>query len=74
MSSQAPAPHAPAEDPVACLVRKLRVRDKVTDGEADILRNAVARVEDIPAGKTLVVPEQKLDQSMLIVSGFVARY
>ena len=74
MSSQAPAPTALAEDPVACLVRKLRVRDKVTDAEADILRNAVAKVEEFPAGRTLVVPEQKLDQSMLIVSGFAARY
>ena len=74
MSSQAPAPNAVAEDPVACLVRKLRVRDKVTDAEADILRNAVAKVEEFPAGRTLVVPEQKLDQSMLIVSGFAARY
>ncbi|MFN3724786.1 MAG: Crp/Fnr family transcriptional regulator [Allosphingosinicella sp.] len=74
MSSQAPAPTGLAEDPVACLVRKLRVRDKVTDAEADILRNAVAKVEEFPAGRTLVVPEQKLDQSMLIVSGFAARY
>jgi CRP-like cAMP-binding protein len=74
MSSQAPAVDIVGEDPVACLVRKLRVRDKVTDAEADILRNAVARVEDIPMGRTLVVPGQKLDHSMLIVSGFVARY
>lgn len=74
MGSQAPAPGVSAEDPVACLVRKLRVRDQVSDAEADILRQAVARVEDIPAGRTLVVPEQKLDHSMLIVSGFVARY
>lgn len=73
MSSPAPAVDI-GEDPVACLVRKLRVRDKVTDAEADILRNAVGRVEDIAAGTILVVPEQKLDQSMLIVSGFVARY
>ena len=74
MSEPSVAPEAAAEDPVACLVRKLRVRDKVTDAEADILRNAVARVEDIPMGRTLVVPGQKLDLSMLIVSGFVARY
>ncbi len=74
MGSQAAAPDAVAEDPVACLVRKLRVRDTVTDAEADILRDAVATVEEFPAGRTLVVPEQKLDQSMLIVSGFVARY
>ncbi len=75
MVSQAP-PRADddTEDPVSCLIHKLRVRDQVTDAEADILRGAVARVEDIPAGKTLVVPDQKLDQSMLIVSGFVARY
>ena len=74
MSSPAPVVEPVAEDPVACLVRKLRVRDTVTDAEADILRNAVARVEDIPANRTLVVPEQKLDHSMLIISGFVGRY
>lgn len=62
------------EDPVACLVRKLRVRDQVSDAEADILRDAVARIEDIPLGRTLVVPDQRLEQSMLLVSGFVARY
>ena len=67
-------PAIAGEDPVACLVRKLRVRDQVTDAEADILRNAVARVEDIPLGRTLVVPDQRLEVSMLVVSGFVARY
>ena len=73
-SSQVLAPSEVEEDPVACLVRKLRVRDKVTDAEADILRDAVARVEDIPGSRTLVVPEQKLSESMLIVRGYIARY
>ena len=74
MSEPSEAPDPGAEDPVACLVRKLRVRDQVSDAEADILRDAVVRVEDIPMGRTLVVPGQKLDLSMLVVSGFVARY
>ena len=74
MSEPSETPDPGAEDPVACLVRKLRVRDQVSDAEADILRDAVVRVEDIPMGRTLVVPGQKLDLSMLIVSGFVARY
>ncbi|WP_166037256.1 Crp/Fnr family transcriptional regulator [Sphingosinicella sp. YJ22] len=74
MSSNAPTLDVAAEDPVGCLVHKLRVRDEVTDAEADILRNAAARVEDVPLGRTLVAAGQKLDQSMLIVSGFVARY
>lgn len=65
---------ARTEDPVACLVRKLRVRDKVTEEEANILRRAVHHVEEIPAGRTLVVPDQALDLSMLIVSGHAARY
>lgn len=62
------------EDPVAFLIRKLRVRDEVSDAEAAILRACVARVEEISAGRTLVVPDEKLDQSMLIVSGVAARY
>ncbi len=63
-----------SEDPAACLIRKLRVRDRVSDAEADILRNAIDRVEDIPAGRTLVAPDQKLDHSMLVVTGCVALY
>ena len=74
MSDHNFAPDAATEDPVACLVRKLRVRDQLSKDEAAILRNAVSRVEDFPMGRTLVVPDQKLDHSMLIVSGFVARY
>lgn len=74
MSSNAPSLDVAAEDPVGCLVHKLRVRDEVTEAEADILRNAVARVENVPVGRTLVAPGEKLDQSMLIVSGCVARY
>jgi CRP-like cAMP-binding protein len=62
------------DEAVACLVHKLRARDKVTEEEAAILRDAVARVEQIPAGRTLVVPNAPLTESMLIVSGYVARF
>lgn len=62
------------QDPVDCLVHKLRIRDEVTDAEAQILRDAVDRVEDVSAGRTLVVPGAPLSESMLIVSGYVARY
>lgn len=65
---------APDEDPVGCLIHKLRLRDTVTDEEAGILRDAISRVEAVPAGRTLVVPGAPLEESMLIVSGFAARY
>lgn len=62
------------EDPVATLVRKLRIRDGLTDSEAAILRGAVERVEDVPLGRTLVAAGMPLDQSILLISGIVARY
>jgi CRP-like cAMP-binding protein len=62
------------EDPVGCLVHKLRMRDEVSDDEAAILRNAVDRVEQVPGGQTLVFPDAPLSESLLIVSGYTARY
>jgi len=59
---------------VACLVHKLRVRDHVSDQEEAILAAAVDRVEDIPAGRTLVVPDTPLTESILLVSGYTARF
>lgn len=74
MAAQTDAMHATDDSPIDCLVHKLRVRDRVTEEEAAILGAAVDRVEQVPGGRTLVVPDRPLNESMLIVSGYAARY
>lgn len=59
---------------VAPLLARLRRRDDITDFEADILRNSITEVEDIPAGRTLVHAGAPLKRSTLLVAGFVSRY
>lgn len=61
-------------DPVQRLVMKLRLRDEVSDREADMLRDAVAAVQDFPPGRTIVRAGAVLTQSMLTVDGVIARY
>lgn len=62
------------EDPVAALVRKLRLRDGLTDREADVLRRAVESVELVPTGHMLAKAGQPLTHAVLVVEGLVARY
>lgn len=59
---------------VAPLIAKLRRRDQVSEFEADILRQTITQVEEIPAGRTMVVAGEPLKHSTLLISGFVARY
>ena len=62
------------EDPIASLLLKMRLRDKVSDHEADVLRSAVEKVEDVPAGRTLVTAGHPLHYSTLLIDGFVSRF
>lgn len=63
-----------ARDPVADLVRKLRLRDEVSDREAEVLRSAIAEVQRFPAGKTLVRNGATVTQSTLLIDGLISRY
>ena len=63
-----------ARDPVDDLVKKLRLRDEVSDREAKVLRDAIAEVQKIPAGRTLVRTGQAISQSTLLIDGLIARY
>ncbi len=74
MAAAAPAPAEPSEDPIALLVRKLRLRDGLTDHEADVLRGAVERVEDCEAGHVMAAAGEPLQHSTLLIDGLVARH
>jgi CRP-like cAMP-binding protein len=62
------------EDPIAPLLLKLRHRDGISTHEADMLRGAVDRVEELPAGQVLVAPGQPITFATLLIEGFLARY
>ena len=63
-----------ARDPVAPLLRKLRLRDEVSEREADVLRSAIGDIQTFPAGKTLVRNGQPVSQSTLLIDGMIGRY
>lgn len=61
------------EDPLAGLLAKLRLRDNVSDHEAQVLRDALDHVESHHSGYLLVEEGEMLTESTLLVSGFVGR-
>ena len=63
-----------AKDPVADLVKKLRLRDEVSDREAGVLRSAISDVQKFPAGKTLVRIGATVTQSTLLIDGMISRF
>jgi CRP-like cAMP-binding protein len=63
-----------ARDPIADLLRKLRMRDEVTEREATILRSAITDTVKFPAGKTIVRIGAPISQSTLLVDGMISRY
>ena len=58
-----------AKDPVADLVKKLRLRDEVSDREAEVLRSAIGQIQKFPAAKTLVRTGETVTQSTLLADG-----
>lgn len=68
-------PAAPcAADPVGCLLLKLRVRDQVSEHEAQVLRAAVGEIETFRPGKTIIRAGANLTRSALLIDGLVGRY
>lgn len=61
-------------DPVHRLVLKLRARDVVEEREAQVLRDAVSEVVELPAGRTAIRAGVPVSHSTLVVDGIVARY
>lgn len=68
------APGCVGDDPVACLLRKLRRRDEVSAHEEAVLRAAVGEVAEAPAGRTLIRAGDELSRSVLLTEGLIARY
>ncbi len=62
------------DDPINGLVLKLRARDKLSDREADVLRSAIAEIQQFPAGRTLVAAGTPVSLSTLLIEGMIARY
>lgn len=54
-------------------LQKLRARDTLTREEEDAIRSLVSNVIQVPADKTLVRHGEQLNQSMLLLSGWLAR-
>lgn len=61
------------DDPVACLLVKLRQRDTVSRAEEEVLRSAVSEVGEAPAGSTLIATGEEVSRSMLLVDGLIGR-
>ena len=62
------------DDLIAALLLKLRMRDAVGEREADVLRASIAKVEEVPAGRTIVRNGALLTQSTLLIDGMIGRY
>jgi CRP-like cAMP-binding protein len=62
------------DDALGGLLLKLRARDLVSDEEEQVLRDSIAEVRELPAGKLIVRAGTILSESTLLLDGFVCRY
>jgi CRP-like cAMP-binding protein len=69
-----PDPLADAAGAIEGLLRKFRVRDLLSGGEEQVLRECVGEIREVAAGKVLVRADVTLSESILLVDGMVARY
>jgi CRP-like cAMP-binding protein len=61
-------------DPVHRLILKLRARDVLAEREEEVLRAAIASIEEVAAGRTIVRHGATLTHSTLVLEGIVARF
>jgi CRP-like cAMP-binding protein len=59
---------------VDALLQKLRARDEMTAEEEQVLRDAVTEEYEIGPGRRILKAGSDLQASLLLISGFVARY
>jgi CRP-like cAMP-binding protein len=59
---------------LAPLLLKFRARDLIGDEEADILRDSISGIRELPAGKLIVRAGVPLSECTLLVDGIVCRY
>jgi CRP-like cAMP-binding protein len=62
------------KDAVDDLLKKLRLRDAITEREGAVLRDAVGEVRSFKAGQTLVRTGETIDKSTLLIDGLIARF
>lgn len=55
-------------------ILKLRARDAVSDEEERVLRDAIARTEEVPSDKIVVRSGEELNFSILLLDGLMCRY
>jgi len=60
-------------DPISRLVMKLERRDALSGAEKRALADAVERVDEVAAGRTVVAEEEPQTASLLLVDGLCAR-
>jgi len=74
MAAPAPAAREQSREAIAALLLKLRLRDGLSDHEADVLADAVEGIEVCEANQLLVAAGAPLNHSTLLIEGFVARH
>jgi CRP-like cAMP-binding protein len=62
------------DDTLGGLLLKLRARDLVSDEEEQVLRDSIAEIRELPAGRPIVRAGTILSESTLLLDGFVCRY
>jgi CRP-like cAMP-binding protein len=62
------------EAALASLLRKLRARDILGEEEAQVLRDSLSEIREIPAGKVVVQAGVALSECTLLFDGFICRY
>jgi CRP-like cAMP-binding protein len=55
-------------------LRKLRLRDDLSEAEERVLRASASHENEVPAGRTIIKAGIPLNQCTLLVEGMVARY
>jgi CRP-like cAMP-binding protein len=69
-----PLEAADLDQALAPLLLKLRARDVIAPEEERALRNSVAEIREVAAGKVLVRANETLSASTLLIEGLVCRY
>ena len=71
--ADSPGPRA-SDEALEPLFLKLRARDVLGPEEERVLRDSVAEIRELPAGRMIVRAGVTLSESILLVEGIVARY
>ena len=61
-------------DPVDNLLKKLRLRDEITEREATVLRESISETQTFKAGRTIIRHGEPITRSTLLIDGLLSRY